>query len=95
MNMNAAKMSEMHVQSSFVHNFVKSLFKPDEYHSPHCSNSICNMASTRPDYIVDVYESASDKFVNAFGECKPKRSFANDVVKDIYRLVLFSQVAMK
>ncbi|KAI8327082.1 hypothetical protein EDC96DRAFT_549872 [Choanephora cucurbitarum] len=94
MTVENTKRSEMHVQCSYVHNFVKSIFKIDSWHHPHSSNTINNFYGTRPDYLVDVLNTKV-KSNNLFGECKGKEVSVDSCNRDKYRLALFSQVAMQ
>ncbi|KAI8347358.1 hypothetical protein BD560DRAFT_242542 [Blakeslea trispora] len=84
----------MHVQCSYVHNFIKHIFKVDPYHHPHCSNTNNNFYGTRPDYLVDV-QGCAKTLNNVFGECKGKGASVDSCNRDKYRLAVFSQVAMQ
>ncbi|KAI8353377.1 hypothetical protein BD560DRAFT_408398 [Blakeslea trispora] len=94
MTIQDSNRSEMHVQSSYVHNLTKSIFKTDPWHHPHCSNKSNNFYGTRPDYLVGISTQRS-KLNNVFGECKGRDSSLDSCNKDKYRLALFSQVAMQ
>jgi hypothetical protein len=56
------------------------------------SNMIGNVTGRRPDYKVDVYRTLYSKYCNVYGECKPDNSQADDLIKDLYRIAVFTKI---
>ncbi|KAI8888565.1 hypothetical protein K501DRAFT_172649, partial [Backusella circina FSU 941] len=49
----------------------------------------------RPDYTVDIYKSYDYAFTSVFGEGKVEASQEVDLIRDFYRLCLFSKPSVQ
>ncbi|RCH81994.1 hypothetical protein CU098_007195, partial [Rhizopus stolonifer] len=94
-------MSEMHIQSSFVHPLIRGITKSSPSIIPHCSNKTAfvkghNILHCRPDYRVDVYGSAGVCHgTGMFGELKPEESSVVDVTSDFHKCMILGKLALQ
>ncbi|KAI8051883.1 uncharacterized protein B0P05DRAFT_575600 [Gilbertella persicaria] len=94
-------MSEMQLQTSFIHPLIRGLTKSSSSIVSHCSNKTAfesehSILHCRPDYRVDVYTSAGVyDGTNMFGELKPASASADDVKCDFHKCMSLGKVALK
>ncbi|KAI8046966.1 uncharacterized protein B0P05DRAFT_592927 [Gilbertella persicaria] len=94
-------MSEMHIQSSFIHPLIRGITKSSPSIIPHCSNKTAfvkghNILHCRPDYRVDVYGSAGVCHgTGMFGELKPGESSVVDVASDFHKCMILGKLALQ
>ncbi|OBZ81233.1 hypothetical protein A0J61_10718 [Choanephora cucurbitarum] len=94
-------LSEMHIQSSFIHPLLRGVLKPLPSLVPHCSNKFAfendhHIMHCRPDYRVDMYDQTGIyDGTNLFGELKPADATVDDVTRDFHKCMCLGKVALK
>ncbi|PHZ07221.1 uncharacterized protein RHIMIDRAFT_250019 [Rhizopus microsporus ATCC 52813] len=92
-------VSEGHLAASYVHPMMSSLFRS---HSPETVPHVCDKLfdmgqitnGSRPDYISDVYYGGERQYTNVVGETKIEGATKIGIVRDLYRMALFSKEAL-
>ncbi|ORX47519.1 hypothetical protein DM01DRAFT_1339150 [Hesseltinella vesiculosa] len=98
-DLDRAMLQESEICSSFVHPFIQSLCALDHPSKlAKCANTIptdeAGDSTSRPDYIVDVYEEYTRVFSSCFGEVKGDGASAKSAAFDFYRLSVFGKNQM-
>ncbi|CEI91803.1 hypothetical protein RMCBS344292_06082 [Rhizopus microsporus] len=93
------QVSEGHLAASYIHPMMSALFRSN---NPETISNVCNKLfdmgqianDSRPDYISDVYNGGERQYTNPVGEIKIEGATKIGIVRDLYRMALFSKEAL-